>query len=196
MRAVTPADVAGFVRAVAEGRTARRVKTSKKGGLSNVRGGNGAATRTVGLLFRIFAYAVERGMRPDNPVHGVKRFAGRKRERRLSDGEYAALGKGIYLAAELEAHGGNSGSLVPPTCFEIGSLLSEDPQINEKADPGRAQLARRKTGPELNGNPNDPAADRVASVALPSNLLDLPQCRPRLAQERALRFRRVAGVAP
>ena len=58
-------------------RTAGRVKTGKKRGLSNVRGGAGTATRTVGLLGAIFTYAVVRqGIRPDNPVHGVMRYAG------------------------------------------------------------------------------------------------------------------------
>ena len=37
-------------------------------------------------------------MRPDNPVRGVERFADRKRERRLSDEEYAALGNGLRKA--------------------------------------------------------------------------------------------------
>jgi integrase len=37
-------------------------------------------------------------LRPDNPVHGVIRFADGKRERRLSDGEYAALGEALRQA--------------------------------------------------------------------------------------------------
>jgi integrase len=44
------------------------------------------------LLGAIFTYAARRGLRPDNPVHGVIRFADGRRERRLSDDEYAALG--------------------------------------------------------------------------------------------------------
>lgn len=37
-------------------------------------------------------------MRPDNPVHGVTRFADGRRERRVSDTEYAALGVGLAKA--------------------------------------------------------------------------------------------------
>ena len=52
--------------------------------------GRGAATRTVGLLGTIFAYAVRHRMWPDNPVHGVMRFADGRRERCLSEEEYGA----------------------------------------------------------------------------------------------------------
>ena len=52
--AVTSADVEAFMHDVAAGKTAVRAKTGKKRGLSNVRGGRGAASRTVGLLGAIF----------------------------------------------------------------------------------------------------------------------------------------------
>ena len=84
--------------AVAEGKTAARAKTGKKRGLSNVRGGMGTASRTVGLLGAIFTYAVRHRMRADNPVHGVMRPADGTRERRLSDAEYAALGAALRQA--------------------------------------------------------------------------------------------------
>jgi integrase len=96
--AVTRSDVERFLYDVAEGRTAIKAKTAKKRGLARVTGGRTAATRAVGLLGAIFAYGVRRGMRSDNPVHGVERFADRKRERRLSDEEYAALGDGLRKA--------------------------------------------------------------------------------------------------
>ena len=37
-------------------------------------------------------------MRPDNPVHGVVRYADGRRERRLSDDEYAAFGDALRVA--------------------------------------------------------------------------------------------------
>jgi integrase len=95
--AVTRADVERFMHAVAEGKSATRVKTKRRG-LARVRGGRGTATRAVGLLGAIFTYAVRRGLRPDNPVHGVIRFADGRRERRLSDEEYAALGIALRTA--------------------------------------------------------------------------------------------------
>ena len=98
--AVTRADIEAFMRAVADGKTAARAKTAKKRGLSNVRGGRGTASRTVGLLGAIFTYAVRHGMRADNPVHGVMRPADGRRERRLSDKEYAALGTGLRKATD------------------------------------------------------------------------------------------------
>jgi integrase len=96
--AVTRGDIERFLHAVAEGQTARRVKTAKKRGLARVRGGRGAASRTVGLLGAIFAYAVLHRMRSDNPVRGVFRFADGERDRRLSDAEYAALGEALRRA--------------------------------------------------------------------------------------------------
>src|SRR5712671_665640 len=95
--AVTREDIERFMHAVAEGETADRIKTKSRG-LARVRGGKGTASRTVGLLGAIFSYAVRHRMRPDNPVRGVMRFADGRRERRLSDDEYAALGEALRQA--------------------------------------------------------------------------------------------------
>jgi integrase len=95
--AVEREDVERFMHAVAEGETAARIKTGRHG-LSRVSGGQGTATRTVGLLGAIFAYAVRHRLRPDTPVRGVERFADGRRERRLSDEEYAALGEALRKA--------------------------------------------------------------------------------------------------
>src|SRR5712691_11783408 len=95
---VTRDDVERFLHDVAEGKTAGKSKTAKKRGLARVTGGQTAATRAVGLLGAIFTYAVRRRMRLDNPSHGVERFADGRRERRLSDEEYAALGEALRKA--------------------------------------------------------------------------------------------------
>jgi integrase len=92
--AIEREDIERFMHAVAEGDTAARIKTGLHG-LARVQGGNGTATRTVGLLGAIFAYAARHRMRPDNPVHGVVRFADGRRERRLSGDEYPALGAAL-----------------------------------------------------------------------------------------------------
>jgi integrase len=95
--AITRIDIERFMHAVAEGKSAARVKTKRRG-LARVRGGRGTATRAVGLLGAIFTYAVREGLRPDNPVHGVIRFADGERKRRLSDNEYATLGAALRRA--------------------------------------------------------------------------------------------------
>jgi integrase len=96
---ISRTDIESFMHSVAEGKTATKGKTEKKRGLSIVRGGKGAATRTVGLLGAIFTYAVRRGIRIDNPVRGVDRFADNQRLRRLSEGEYSAAGNAIRKAS-------------------------------------------------------------------------------------------------
>jgi integrase len=96
--AVTREDVERFMHSVAAGDTAKRAKTGKPRGLSNLRGGTGTASRTVGLLGAIFSYAVRKRMREDNPVRGVERPADGERNRRLSDFEYAALGAALRRA--------------------------------------------------------------------------------------------------
>ena len=97
--ALTRDDVDRFMHDVAEGKTARNSKTKKRK-VTKVRGGKGAATRTVGLLGAILSYAVRHGMRTDSPVRGIVRFADGRRERRLNEKEYYALGKALRKAEE------------------------------------------------------------------------------------------------
>lgn len=97
VKAITPDDVEAFMHDVAAGKTSGRQKTKPRG-VSVVRGGRGTATRTVGLLGAIFTYAVRKGIRSDNPVHGVIRFADRRRERRLTDDEYRQLATALNSA--------------------------------------------------------------------------------------------------
>jgi integrase len=99
VKSITRSDVDDFMHSVAQGKTAKRALTSKKRGLSNVRGGKGAASRTVGLLGAIFTYAIRRGIRSDNPVRGVERFADGQRLRRLTEEEYLKIGTAHARAA-------------------------------------------------------------------------------------------------
>ena len=97
--AITRADIERFRDGVVEGATAAQVKTGKHG-LARVTGGRGTATRALGLLGAIFSFAVRRGLRPDNPAHGVERHAYRQRQRRMTGSEYAALREALHAMPE------------------------------------------------------------------------------------------------
>ncbi len=88
------ADIERFMRDVAEGKSAKTVKTKKRG-VSRVKGGKTAATRAVGLLQGMFTFAVERGLVEENPTRGVKRYTDGKRERFLTGAELGELGKAL-----------------------------------------------------------------------------------------------------
>lgn len=103
VRSVTDQDVKRFLADVAAGKTAADVRTGPRG-RAIVEGGEGTATRTVGLLGGIFAFAVEKGLRPDNPVRGVTRYRDRNAERYLSATELARLGQTL---ADAEREGEN-----------------------------------------------------------------------------------------
>lgn len=76
---------------VATGRTAARPRGVRKRTDPMAKGGRGTATRTIGLLGGIFQFAVDRGIRPDNPVRGVKKFVERKCDRYLTADEIGQL---------------------------------------------------------------------------------------------------------
>lgn len=93
-----PADIKRFVKDVASGKTAKVRKTGKVRGKSIVRGGNGTATRTTGLLGGILSYAYDEGIIERNPAENVKRPAGAKKTRRLTPSEYGQLGVALATA--------------------------------------------------------------------------------------------------
>ena len=144
--AVSQRDVHAFMHKVAAGASAKREKLGPYA-VSNVRGGKGAASRTVGLLGSVFAYAVAEGIRPDNPVRGVTRYADGKRERRLTEEEYAMLAAGL---ARAEAGGANpSGVACARLLLLTGWRRGEATNLrwSELDLPGRtARLADTKTG--------------------------------------------------
>lgn len=95
---ITSADIAKFLRDVANGKTRADVKTKKRG-RAIVRGGIGTGSRGVGLLGGIFTYAIREGIIEKNPVHGFRKPKDRVRDRRLTEREYRALGKILADAA-------------------------------------------------------------------------------------------------
>jgi integrase len=99
---------------VAEGKTAARIKTGQYG-LARVSGGKATASRTVALVSAIFTYGVRQGLCKENPVHGVIRFADGRRDRRLTDDEYLALGSALRQ--------GDVSGLWPPSLSTIKFLL-------------------------------------------------------------------------
>jgi hypothetical protein len=93
-RNITRTDVERMMRDIAKGKTARNIKTGFRG-RAIVKGGKGTATKAVTLLGAIFTFAVNRELRPDNPVRGVKKYASNKHERFLSPAELGQLGMAL-----------------------------------------------------------------------------------------------------
>jgi integrase len=91
--AVTREDIERAMHAIAAG------ETRKPG--TRTRGGRMTARRTVTFIGALFSYAIERGVRADNPCRGVRKFSENRRERRLSDDEYAALGAALRTSADV-----------------------------------------------------------------------------------------------
>lgn len=91
---ITRADIKRFLQDIANGKTAKDVKTGPRG-RAIVRGGKGTASRTVGLLGGIFSFAFDCGLIEANPVRGIKRFADKKGNRYLSQQELVLLGKAM-----------------------------------------------------------------------------------------------------
>lgn len=100
VRDLTSPDIHRFIRKITAGKTAKVIKTKNLRGKSIVRGGAGTAARTTGLLGGILSFAVSEGVIPFNPVHGVKRPVGVRRQRRLSPDDYSALGEALQQAEE------------------------------------------------------------------------------------------------
>lgn len=95
VRDLTGPDIKAFVADVTKGTKIKAVVKTKLRGKAVVEGGAGTAARTLGLLGGILTYAVEEGIRPDNPRQGVKRARHKTRRVRLSAEQYAALGNAL-----------------------------------------------------------------------------------------------------
>lgn len=97
LASVRRADVERLLVGVKKGdtKTTERKMLAKPRASTKVTGGQGTATRTVGLLGAIMTFAVRRGLVPSNPCSGVKRYKDRKVERFLSPEELAHLGSAL-----------------------------------------------------------------------------------------------------
>lgn len=146
---VSRADIKRFLQDVANGKTAKDVKTGPHG-RAIVRGGRGTATRTVGLLGGIFSFAFDCGLIAENPVRGVKRFSDKKGERYLSQSELVALGKALSEAAK---KGANPFAIaILKLLIFTGARKGEIETLSWKEvdfDTGYLRLADSKTGQKM-----------------------------------------------
>ena len=160
-------DIEKFMHDVAAGATRRRSRMEKPRAVSHVKGGRGAATRTVGLLGAIFNYAVRAGLRANNPVSGIIRFADGKRDHRLSDGEYKQLGDGAAASDGVWPYAISAVKFLALTGWRSGEALKLrwcDLELKRHV----ARLPDTKTG----------ASTRPLSLAAVGELQKLPSMGP------------------
>jgi integrase len=100
--AINRADIERLLSDVKAGKTSAPTPI-RRGPGSIVRGGSGVAAQCVALASTILQFAVDRGIRPDNPARGVKKPPVRKLQRFLSEAELGKLADA--LNREIEAEG-------------------------------------------------------------------------------------------
>ncbi|MEP7173439.1 MAG: tyrosine-type recombinase/integrase [Aestuariivirga sp.] len=105
---VTTADVERLMKDIAGGKTRADFRTGRSRSRVIIRGGKGAATRTVGLLGGIFSFAQRQGIRADNPCRGVRRYPDKANERFLSAAEISRLGA---VLSKVELNGANNSAV-------------------------------------------------------------------------------------
>jgi integrase len=91
LTALTEGDIKKFQRDVAKGKTARDVKTQKRGGRAIVTGGTAASGRSLAVLKAMLSWAVSIGAIVQSPAERVKVPQSRGKERFLSGSEVAVL---------------------------------------------------------------------------------------------------------
>jgi len=91
---ITLSDIDRFKRAVKDGKTAKPLSPTSKGG-SPVKGGSGAANRCLSLLSKAFNLSIRWGWRTTNPVQHVQKYKENKIERFLSEKEFSFLAEAI-----------------------------------------------------------------------------------------------------
>jgi integrase len=101
LASLSKVDIQRFQADVTVGKTATVEKTGFKG-KAVVRGGYGIAGRVTAMLAAMLNFAVERGLRADNPAHKIQLNKTNKRERFLSNDELAKLGEVLRTEAKKE----------------------------------------------------------------------------------------------
>jgi integrase len=96
-------DIERFKADIAAGKTAGDHRTGPRG-LARVRGGKGAANRTVALLAAMLSFAFDQDICTDNPATKIRHFKLPPRVRYLSSAELTRLGEAL---ARAEAAGEN-----------------------------------------------------------------------------------------
>src|SRR4051794_30139965 len=102
IKEIAQADLRGFLRDVIAGKTAADVKTKARG-RAIVRGGKGAATRTMALLGSVFTYAVGEGYLSVNPARGIALPGYSSRKTRLDTDGYRKLALALDAAEQAGA---------------------------------------------------------------------------------------------
>ena len=82
----------------------RRPNRAAKGAADTHTGGKGVAARSISTLHSILAHAKRLDIISTNPAIGVRKLAGKAKQRRLSVGEIQALGKAIMSAPATGEH--------------------------------------------------------------------------------------------
>lgn len=105
--AIARADIERLQVEVKAGKTAASSSTKRRAG-STATGGKGVAAQCVALASTVFQFAVDRGLRADNPAKGIKKPPVRKMQRFLSEVELERLGNALakepnpYAAAAIK----------------------------------------------------------------------------------------------
>lgn len=119
---ITRADVERLQIDVRAGRTAAEATARRQAG-SNAAGGVGVAAQCVALVSTILQFAVDRGLRPDNPARGIKKPPVRKMQRFLSDAELTRLGN-VLNAERGHVHAVAAIKLLALTGCRLGEILA------------------------------------------------------------------------
>lgn len=125
---ITRNDIEDMKRKIHDGFTAKRTKPKREGGTGglDVKGGPGAANRTLGQLSKMFNLAEVWGWRAENsnPVRKVIRYKERKIERFLSTDELVRVGK-VLARCEEDA------SIAPAAIAAIRLLIYTGARLSE-----------------------------------------------------------------